>query len=181
MGDAPYPVCPTESGVFEMKGNVMKTKTLMTMAVAGAFGLSTAAFAGHGVITPSQMSEAGENIVQNEKGFHNSYEQSAVGSTSDATSAWLSSASDDSLSMDESLALADEGIYSDFYVVSYTPVMLETWDLYVIDVDSSELASADEFSSAPTHDLALISSDGGMSYELALVPTDDLSSDESIG
>ena len=161
----------------------MKTKTLMTMAVAGAFGLSTAAFAGYGVITPSQMSEAGENIVQNQKGFHNSYEQSAVGSTSDATSAWLSSASDDaSLSMDESIALADEGIYSDFYVVSFTPVVLESWDLYVIDVgEPGELAAADEFSMSPTHELALISSDDGMSYELALVPTDDLSSDESVG
>lgn len=161
---------------------MMKTKTLMTMAVAGAFGLSTAAFAGHEVITPSQMSEAGENIVQNQKGFHNSYEQSAVGSTSDATSAWLSSASSDSLGMDQSIALADEGIYSDFYVVSYTPVVLETWDLYVIDVgEPGELAAADEFSMPPTHELALISSDGGMSYELALVPTDDLSSAEILG
>src|SRR5687768_8573484 len=94
-----------------------KTKTLMTMAVASTFGLSAAAFAGpnHEVITPFSVSESGQNIpVPNQTGFHSSYEQSAVGSTSDATSAWLSSASSDSLSMDDSIAMADEGIYSDF-------------------------------------------------------------------
>lgn len=168
------------------KGHVMKmmkTKTLMTMAVAGAFGLSAAAFAGpnHEVITPFSVSESGQNIVVQKKGFHDSYEQSAVGATSDAASAWLRSASSGSLSMDESIALANEGIYSDFYVVSYTPVMVESWDLYVLDTSGSmEFAAADE-STLPTHELALISSDDGMSYELALVPTDDLSRYEIFG
>src|SRR5688572_26962383 len=141
---------PNGTGRIE-KGKVMKTKTLMTMAVAGTFGLSAAAFAGsnHEVVTPFSISEAGENIFAYQKGFSGSDDQSLMASASDEASGSVNGnaliSSESSGSMDESLALADEGIYSDFYVVSWTPVVVESWDLYVINTgDRDELAAADE-------------------------------------
>ena len=164
----------------------MKRKTLMTMAVAGTFGLSAAAFAGsgHEVITPFSVSESGQNIVSHEKGFSESYHQSSLGSTSSEAGGWVSGSNDSSmlssestasLGSSDSYALADEGIYSDFYIVSFEPVALESWDVYVINTgDMNELAAADEFEiGVPTHELALISN--GDSMELVLVPTAEVS------
>ena len=173
----------------------MKTKTLMTMAVASTIGLSAAAFAGsgHEVITPFSVSEAGENIFTYKKGFSGQQQQLALGSTSHEASGWVSSSSSDSssissestasLGMAESLALSDDGSYSDFYVVSFMPVIVESWDLYVIETgDMNELAAADASEiGMPTHELALISSDDGSTMELALVPMDELSSSEAVG
>jgi hypothetical protein len=127
----------------------MKTKTLMTIAVASAFGLSAAAYAesGHEVITPSQVSEVGSNIPEDKIGFGG---ELALGATSDESMASLSGSYDaigstamSSSETGDSIALANEGVYSDFYVVSFEPVLVEQWDLYVLDTSGgNELASA---------------------------------------
>lgn len=158
----------------------MKRKTLMTMAVAGTFGLSAAAFAGsgHEVITPFSASDAGENILSHQKGFSDSYLASSAASNDMSSSALGSTSSETSASLGgsyDSFALADDGTYSDFYVVTWEPVMLESWDLYVLNTgDMNELGAADEFAiGVPTHELAVIDSDdSGMT--LAFVPVAEI-------
>ena len=162
----------------------MKSRTLMKIAVAGAFGLSTAAIAGpsHEVLTPYSPNEAGETSFSMEKIFGSS--SKAVGSTSARAGGEVSgSYSGDgiagnvdqraALDMDETLALADEGIYNDFYVVSYEPASLSGWDYYVLDTAASDrLALSEEpYWLMPTHDLALIpSTTDEMVYDVVLVP-----------
>lgn len=177
----------------------MKSKTVVTIAVASTFGWSAAAFAGsgHEVVTPLSVNETGETFVSNHKGFSSPERISAIGvSSQESGSGTLSGSYSDSsgfsansesasLASEDSIALADEGIYSDFYVVSWTPVTIESWDYYVIDTgDMGELALSDEASFLmPTHELALIPSESDeMIYELALVPlTFDGSSDDATG
>jgi hypothetical protein len=96
----------------------MKSKTLITMAVASTFGWS-AAFAApsHEVITPFSPNESGEQIFTYQEGFGSSDHLASVGSISDEAGGTLSgsvSDADDSLALgderatDDSLALADE-------------------------------------------------------------------------
>lgn len=176
----------------------MKAKTFMTMAVASTFGLSAAAFAGsgHEVMTPLSVNETGEVFVSQHKGFGSTERTSAVnmsslepgmgtsdtigsliGSLSGADSAGsglFDSGEAASLSLEESLALADDGVYSDFYIVSSSPMTFESWDYYIVDTDSlSVLAALDEPDVLmPTHELALVASPSDETiYELVLVPT----------
>jgi hypothetical protein len=160
----------------------MKSKTLITMAVASTFGWS-AAFAApsHEVITPFSPNESGEQIFTYQEGFSSSDHLASAGSISDEAGGTVTgSAADegtyeslalgdegsmdeslafaaDSLGMDESLALADEGIYSDYYLVSWTPVTADSWDIYFIDIGTSdELAAADEvYFLSPSYDVVL--------------------------
>jgi len=173
----------------------MKTKTLMTIAVASTFGLAAAAFAGssHEVITPLSVNESGPVIVSNDKGFSGNQHMSAIGSSASEAGGTLSGSYSDSsgfmgndsssasLETDESLALADEGIYSDFYVVSWSPVAIESWDYYVISDGS--LSGEDLYVFAPTHELALVpSATDEMVYELVMLPASlGTTSDEAAG
>ena len=166
----------------------MKTKTLMSLAVASTLGFSATAFAGntHEVMTPLSVNESGEVILRNYPGFSGP-QHDAIGGTSASaggsvsgsfSSQELSSSSsissDASLSLDDQIALGDQGIYSDYYVVSWTPVAVETWDYYIIP-DQLSFNDDEGFSSAPTHELALVpSSSDEMVYDLVLVPVDDV-------
>src|SRR5688572_23155893 len=122
----------------------MKTKTLMSLAVASTLGFSATAFAGntHEVMTPLSVNESGEVILRTDPGFSGArHDMHAIGGTSASaggsvsgsfgSSQELSSSSsissDASLSLDDQIALGDQGIYSDYYVVSWTPVAVETW------------------------------------------------------
>ncbi|HYC45970.1 MAG TPA: hypothetical protein VED01_10870 [Burkholderiales bacterium] len=188
----------------------MKTKTLVAVAVASTFGWSASAFAGsgHEVVTPLSVNESGEVLAQDPShiGFSGQQDDmTALGATSDygsgeiggsfseshalssdfmGSSGFPSSANETaSLSMDESLAAADQGIYSDYYLVSWTPVAVETWDVYLIDAD--QIASNDEaFAILPTHELALIpSSSDEVVYDVVLTPIsyDDMTASYSFG
>jgi hypothetical protein len=187
----------------------MKTKTLMTMAVAGTFGLSATAFAdiGHEVMTPFSVNESA-GIFEHEQGFGSSNDLAmgsggtvevitplavnetagddlAIGSTRDeaggslsgsySESSGLETESSASLETDDSLAFGDDGSYSDFYVVSWTPVMVESWDLYLIPIESDELAAADDSEiGMPTQELALVSEDeADADLTLAEIPSDE--------
>ncbi len=142
----------------------MKSKTLITMAVASTFGWSAAfADSSHEVITPFSPNESGEQIFTYQEGFGSNSHLASVGSISDEAGGSLSGSvsdaddnlalgdesgneslafADDSFDMDESLALADEGIYSDYYLVSWTPVTAEAWDIYLIDTGTSDALAA---------------------------------------
>jgi hypothetical protein len=128
-------------------------------------------------------------------GFGSGTHASAIGSSSDSAGGMVSGSygetgfpqSGDSaaaLSSDESLALED-GVYSDFYLVSFEPVPLQGWDYYVLDTEGSDAfaASDDAYWLIPTHELALIpSTSDEMVYELVLLPTGfDGSSDFATG
>ena len=174
-------------------------KTLITMAVASTLGWSAAAFAGsgHEVMTPYSPNEAGETSYSLEKIFGASSRNDARGSTSmhmsgassgsHSDSAGVSASIDEqaSLSTRESLALADEGIYSDFHVVTFQPMTLQSWDYYVLDTATSgALAASDQYWLLPTHELALIpSTSDEMIYDLVLVPTslDDVTAEFGSG
>ena len=157
----------------------MKTKTLISLAVASTLGWSAGAIAGssHEVMTPSAANESGEVILKHGQGFSGPQPELALGATSSSASSSDSfSSSSASVSSDESLALGDQGIYSEYYVVSYTP-MVETY--YIID--SEQLSwNDDAFSLSPTHELALIpSSSDEMFYDLVLVPVDEVTASYS--
>jgi hypothetical protein len=126
----------------------MKSK-LITLAVAGAFGWSAGAFAGtgHEVITPFSVNDAGEVLPQQHSGgfaSSSSLSQDASmisSSTSGEASGTFSSADQSaSLNMDESLAL-DEGIFTDVYVVSWTPATSEDWMSYT---EPDQMALSDD-------------------------------------
>src|SRR4051812_42709326 len=116
----------------------MKSKTLITVALASTFGLSAAAFAGtsHEVMTPSSPNESYPSAVLNH--FHATHSidmamapsQSIVEATGHDLA--LSDTSDWSASYDQ-MAEAD---VSDIYVIGFAPV--DSWDYYVLDNDSSD-------------------------------------------
>jgi hypothetical protein len=184
---------PDESGApLTLQGDdIMKSKTLVAVAVASTIGWSAASFAGasHEVITPFSPNESGEVIFQYKPGFASSDEHMALGGLSDQGTGTIrgsygtpsssnvgSGFSDEtaSVTMDESLAAANEGFYTDYYLVGLTPV--ESWDYYIIDNGGSpELVSLGDVDFwMPTHELALIPSETDeMVYELTLVPTYD--------
>jgi hypothetical protein len=169
----------------------MKSKTLIGIAVASTFGWSAASYAGagHEVVTPFSPNESGEVIFNYKQGFDSAQ---PIGALSDSGSGTLTGSSSEALSSgttfsqigDESASLsmqsdsfaaaADEGIYSDYYLVSLTPVAVESWDYYVIDDGgSAQLVAISDYDVwLPTHELALIpSASDEMVYELVLVPT----------
>ena|SRR5688572_16747593 len=116
----------------------MKTKALIGIAVASTFGWATSTYAGssHEVVTPLSVSDAGEVLpMTSSSRFVSSEPTSWVGSTSGAAASSNGSFSESTASsstLEESIAMADQGIYSDVYFVS-APVMVESWDYYVID------------------------------------------------
>ena len=155
----------------------MKTRTLISLALASTFGWSAGAFAGssHEVMTPLSVNESGPVTISHEKGFSGQQPDMApLGVTSSSASASIGGSFGESaaLTPDESLALGDEGIYSDYYVVSWAPVSVQEY--YIIDSDQLSW-NDDAFSLSPTHELALVpSSSDEMVYDLVLVPVDDV-------
>jgi hypothetical protein len=166
----------------------MKSKSVITVAVASTIGWSAAAFAGpgHEVVTPFSPNESGEVLAQlQQQGFGSTHSSPSIGALSDSGSGTISGSYDSmsssssfsgtgdetaSLSMGDSLAGADQGIYSDYYVIGWTP---STVDYYVIDDGGTpELVAISEFDVwMPTHELALVpSASDDMVYELTLVP-----------
>ena len=122
----------------------MKSKTLITMAVASTFGLSAAAFAGsgHQVLTPSSPNESYPSAVLNEQGqFHGSFSTAMAPSDSISETTGhdlaLSDSSDWSASFDQ-MAEADAG---DIYLIGFAP--MDSWDYYLIEDSSDSLASLD--------------------------------------
>jgi hypothetical protein len=126
----------------------MKSKTLMTLAIASTFGWSAGAFAGasHDVKTPMSVNETGEVLA------HGNSHAMSYGSTSDYGSGSLSGTSSNAssvsssdqftgLNVDESLALND-GIYSDVYIASWTPVTSEDWMSYVEPVSFDDMIAS---------------------------------------
>jgi hypothetical protein len=116
----------------------MKSK-LITMAVASTFGWSAGAFAatGHEVITPFSVNDTGEVLPQQHSGRFassstRSHDASVMSSPTygDASGTFSSADQSASLNMDENLAL-NEGIFTDVYVVSWTPAASEDWMSYV--------------------------------------------------
>jgi hypothetical protein len=148
---------------------------------------------------PFSPNESGENIFHYQQGFGPGGFSSAFGATSDEGGATLggsysSSASDLSTSgdqsaaigTDKSLAAADDGLYTDYYVVSWAPVTGGGWDYYVIDDGGTpqSLALNDFDLWLPTHQLVLIpsmSTPDETVYDLALVPMTFDANSASIG
>jgi hypothetical protein len=155
----------------------MKSKTLISLAIASTFGWSAASFAGtgHEVVTPFSPNESGENVFMQKEGFGSSTHLSSIGSTSIDAGGTVSGSSElgfDSAAMGEhwmgeGLALGDEGVYSDYYIVSWTPMASESWDYYVIDTGSDGFASAgDVYFLTPTYDILVFEDMSGMSNDL---------------
>jgi hypothetical protein len=168
----------------------MKSKTLIAITVASTLGCSAAAFAGssHHAVMPSSPNESGENVFSYQNGFGPHDLSSPVGAMSDSGTGMVSgsyrsgpsnfsSNADDSAAIgsDESLAAADEGPYSDTYVVSLIP-RSNSWDDYAIDDrDSSDMtAASDVYLWMPTQEQVVLipsaSTSDEMVYELALIP-----------
>jgi len=152
----------------------MKAKNLIGIAVASTFGWSAAAFAGagHEVITPFSPNESGEVVFKHQEGFGSKH-LSGIGATSSHASGTVSGSMtaegstlfdstgstaslSGSSSMDESLALGDQGIYSDYYLVSLAPI--DSWDFYVVDTD--QLSAAEDVNLlTPSYDVVWVSGD----------------------
>ena len=141
-------------------------KTLVTIAVASTFGFSAGAFAGsgHEVMTPLSVNDTGEVYAQQQKSrdFRSpivastgSFSDPALGSED---SSYTSDASGSLSGIDQSAAL---DMSSDVLIVSSTPVTMETWDYYVIDMEpGSELALSDSaFDLLPSYDIVLFTVD----------------------
>jgi len=142
----------------------MKSK-LITLAVASTFGWSAGAFAGtsHEVITPFSVNDTGQVLPQQQTagfaGTGSLYRDSSTMSTSsyNDTRGTISSADQSaSLNMDENLALSD-GIYSEVYVVSWTPATSEDWMSYV---QPDALAQSNDGAAyAVIYDIAIVEPD----------------------
>ena len=142
----------------------MKSKTLITMAVASAFGLSASAFAGssHEVMTPFSPSESGANVIsQHDHGFQisKSVEMEPSESLAEATGheLTLSDASDWSASFDQ-MAEADIG---DVYLIGFAP--MDSWDYYVLDGESGDtlaMIGEDTYYLVPVEYISFVTDDG---------------------
>ena len=125
----------------------MKRKTMMALGIAGVFGAAAAAYAATpypASVNEAQPWTAQQNrqdtmLTPNHVGWSSAFGSTSAsaggtiggGSTFDHSfSASSSMSSETGLTMDERLALADQGIYSDFYQVSAVP--LESWDYYAL-------------------------------------------------
>ena len=166
----------------------MKSKTLIAAAVVSTIGWSAASFAGpsHAVVTPFSPNESGENVFSYQQGFGSSSSLSSTGAMSDhgngtVSGSYSSSASNLSTSGDEtasigteeSLAAADQGVYSDFYVIGLAPA--ESWDYYVIDDGGTPtVIGLSDYDVWMPQQLVLIpSTSDEMTYDLALIPMID--------
>jgi hypothetical protein len=156
----------------------MKSRTLISLAVASTLGWSAAAFAGssHEVVTPLSVNETGPVIVSQHRGFGHepsssfataSAEHTIMGSTLSDSSDWTGSA--------EQVALAEES--SDYYIIAFEPVAVEGWDFYIIDVDADQLAlSSDDSLSGEW----VAFSDESMSGEELALSSDEFMSDDQL-
>ena len=124
----------------------MKSKTLITMAVASTIGLSAAAFAGTGpeAVAPDEFGNVGVTqeylTTQDSMGIGSTWSD-AVGSVTGSSEGFGSLDPSASFSSDEDwMAAAHEGIYSDFYLVGFSPTLDDNWEYYLIDSDSERLA-----------------------------------------
>ena len=127
----------------------MKSKRLMTLALASTFGWSAGAFAvsSHEVITPSSVNESGPmTVVQADDG-----QKRIIVGSHEMGSSTLSAISE----AERSAALAyatqpgGEDVYgvtftSAPYTVSWAPVTVESWDYYVLDTDSIDTLAANQ-------------------------------------
>ena len=146
---------------------MIKSKTLITMAVASTFGLSAAAFAGNGheVVTPFSPNEFG-NVSITQELLQKSEHMTSIGSTSSHAGGTVTGSSESFGSLEPSasgessmdwMALGDQGIYSDYYLVSLTPELGDQWEYYLIDVDPEQLSFSEEtYFLMPTYDVVLI-------------------------
>ncbi|MGZ5145727.1 MAG: hypothetical protein ACXWCP_19440 [Burkholderiales bacterium] len=150
----------------------MKSKALITMAVASTFGWSATALAatGHEVITPFSVSESGENIVQQHREGFDSYRHRASSDSfsrergvmnterySASSDTFTNEDSAAALNMDESLAL-DEGIYSDVYAVAWTPASWDDWMSYIEVPPAGQLALSDDITLVPAYQISFMPS-----------------------
>lgn len=164
----------------------MTRRTLLSIAVASTLGWSAGAFAGsgHEVITPSASSEIEPSRVQQQdESFGSRQDRAALGSISDEAGGSIGGSFGDqsaSASTDQSFALGDQGLYSDYYLVSWTPVASDNWSYYTIDTDSLASSGGEGTVMTRDYELALLPSGSDDSvYELAFVPVmsiDDMSS-----
>lgn len=134
----------------------MKTRTLITMAVASTFGLSAAAFAGtsHEVMTPSSPNESYPSAVLNQ--LHDTHHSmtTAMAPSEPLEQATghdlaLSDTSDWSASYDQ-MAEAD----SDLYVIGLAP--MDGWDYYVLDGDTLAMIGDDTYYLVPLDTVAIV-------------------------
>lgn len=165
----------------------MRSKTLIAAAVVSTIGWSAASFAGpsHEVVTPFSPNESGENVFSYQQGFGSGSSSIAMGAMSDHGSGTLSGSYSSSSSAystnggetasietDANLAAADEGLYSDYYVVGLAPMTDESWNYYVIDDGGTPtVIGLNDFDVWIPDQLVLIPSNSDeMTYELALIP-----------
>lgn len=148
----------------------MKSKTLLALAVASTFGWSAVAFGGNGheVVTPFSPNESGEVTFVKKEGFSSSSATSNMGSTNSSASGEVAfstgfdtstSASEWSVSgKDDSLSLADDGVYTEYWLVSFAPEATGSWDPYVvIQPRWHELVSIEPvYYLMPSYDIVLI-------------------------
>jgi len=123
---------------------------------AGAFGLSASAFAGstHEVMTPMSVNETGPVLASQHDRLGSRNMAGIDVHTANLGGLELSDATDWSASYDQ---MAEADLSTDAFLVSWTPVTLEGWDYYVVDMQpaSNELAFADEYSYSMIGPLAL--------------------------
>lgn len=144
---------------------MIKSKTLITMAVASTFGLSAATFAGtgHEVSTPFSPNEFGNVGITQELLGKTGDHLSSIGSTSSHASGSVTGSSEGFASFDSSSEsstdwlVSDQGMYSDYYLVSFAPELGDSWEYYLIDVDPEQLSFSEEtYLLMPTYDVVLI-------------------------
>ena len=144
----------------------MKRKTMIAAAIAGALGCSMAFAAS----SPLSVADNKPWIAQSHELISGPVHH-ALGSTSSQAGGTVSSFSGDSLNeplqlsgpmldQEETLALADEGIYSDFYRVSLAPLTFEEWDYYILSPMSSS-ESEDLYVLTPAYSVVFFSSEEG--------------------
>lgn len=143
---------------------MIKSKTLITIAVASTFGFSAAAFAGNGheVVTPFSPNEFG-NVSITQELLKKSDPMSSIGSTSSHAGGTVTGSSESfgpsaaSESSTDWMVLGHQGIYSDYYLVSLAPELGDSWEYYLIDVDPEQLSFSEEtYFLTPTYEVVFI-------------------------
>ena len=162
----------------------MKSKTLITMAVASTFGWSAGVFAGpsHEVMTPFSPNESGANVVSQHQGFESSSISIAMGPSESPAEATghelaLSDSSDWSASFDQ-MAEAD---VTDVYLIGFAP--MDSWDYYVLDSETGDtlaLIGEETYYLVPLEEIAFFTDDSYMLSQeeqvsdiLAAAPVED--------
>jgi hypothetical protein len=134
----------------------MKSKTLIALALASTFGVAASAFAGadHEVITPISVNESGPVIVSQQHGMRSGQDafvseqiSSVDPFTANIGGLDLSDATDWSASYDRMAEanIAGDGLATDSFLVTWTPVTDQGWDYYIIDMQpvADEVALSD--------------------------------------